>query len=84
MKKVTGHDWMDEPYSAIIREVAFKPGVEPKGKVYAVVGRSSSKAMFEVEVLEGGWWPEGQSIVIYADTIDEAKSSFRSFMSSSN
>lgn len=84
MKKVTGHDWMDEPYSAIIREVAFKPDVKPKGKVHAVVGRSSSKAMFEVEMIEGGWWFKDQSVIIYADDIDEAKSSLDSFMSNSN
>ena len=84
MKKVTGHDWMNEPYSAIIREVAFKPDVEPKGKVHAVVGSSSGKAMFEVEMLEGGWWPQDQSVIIYADTIDKAESSLRSFMSNSN
>lgn len=54
--EVKGNDWMGDPYSAIIRKVAYKPDAKPGGKVYAVLGYSSCNAMFEAEMIEGGWW----------------------------
>lgn len=76
---------MGDAYSAIIRKVAYRPDAKPEGKVYAVLGRSSScDAMFEAEMTEGGWWFKEKLIIIYAKDFEEAKYDLNCFMQNSN